>query len=67
MTFSDYMTENHEEWGELSNEKKINVLSTYVVDLESEVERQERKIELLEDWVETLEEFVAVIEEVLSV
>jgi len=45
-SLTDYMAEN--DWGDMDDEAKINVMATYIVDLESRVERAERDIDIVD-------------------
>ena len=45
-SLTDYMAEN--DWGDMDAEAKINVMATYIVDLENKVERLERDIDTID-------------------
>lgn len=47
MTLGDYQMENG--WGELDAETQRNVMATYIIDLESEVERLQRRMKQLDE------------------
>jgi len=54
MTLTEYMSPP-DDWNELDDSERINVLASYVVDLEQEVDRLQSKVEQVDRDIDIID------------